>query len=256
MSKTRLIARLDVKAPNLIKSIHMEGLRKLGNPAEFAKKYYAEGVDEIIYMDAVASLYQRNSLADIVTVTTEDVFVPITVGGGIRSVADVETIMRCGADKVALNTAAIHNPPLITEIARRFGAQCVVLSVEAKQHGPGQWEVYVDNGRQHTGREVVEWVRQAVDLGAGEILVTSVDREGTRRGFDVPLIRAVADAVPVPVIASGGMGNPAHLTEVVRNGGASAVAMADILHYNRATLHDIRAAAAADGLDIRQPEDA
>ncbi len=252
--RVRLIARLDVKAPNLIKGIHLEGLRKIGDPAEFALKYYEQGIDEILYMDIVASLYQRNSLGDIVTATTENVFIPITVGGGIRSLADVEKMMRCGADKVALNTAVVRRPELITEIASRFGSQCMVLSIEAKQSGPGpgRWEVYVDNGREHTGFDVVDWARRAVDLGAGEVLVTSVDREGTRKGFDVALTRAVADAVPVPVIASGGMGSAGHLSEVVRAGHADAVAMADILHYNRIGLPEIRTAAAGDGIGVRR----
>jgi cyclase len=251
MKTIRLIARLDVKAPNLIKGIHLEGLRKIGDPAQFALKYYEQGIDEIIYMDIVASLYQRNSLGNIVTDTTENVFIPITVGGGIRSLADVEKMMRCGADKVALNTSVVQRPELITEIANRFGSQCMVLSIEAKQSGPGCWEAYVDNGREHTGLEVVEWAKQAVDLGAGEVLVTSVDREGTRKGFDVVLTRAVADAVPVPVIASGGMGATEHLSEVVLEGHANAVAMADILHYGRTGLDEIRASAANDGISVR-----
>lgn len=252
MPFTRLIARLDIKAPNLIKGIHLEGLRKVGNPSEFSLKYYKAGIDEIIYMDIVASLYGRNSLSEIVTVTTENVFIPITVGGGIRSVRDVETMMRCGADKVAVNTAATRNPALIKEIANQFGSQCMVLSIEAKQSSPGRWEAYTDNGREHTGLDVVEWAKQAVGLGAGEILLTSVDREGTRQGFDVALTRAVSDAVPVPVIASGGMGNPKHLIEVVTNGRADAVAMADILHYQRMPFADMRSAVAAGGIRLRQ----
>lgn len=252
MSSTRLIARLDVKAPNLIKGIHLEGLRKVGNPSEYALKYYKAGIDEIIYMDIVASLYGRNSLSDVVTVTTENVFIPITVGGGIRSVKDVETMMRCGADKVAVNTAATRNPELIREIANQFGSQCMVLSIEAKQSSAGRWEVYTDNGREHTGLDVVEWAKQAVTLGAGEVLLTSIDREGTRRGFDVALTRAVSDVVPVPVIASGGMGEPRHLVEVVADGHADAVAMADILHYGRMPFSEIRSAAASSGIRVRQ----
>src|SRR5262245_60549349 len=182
MPTPRLIARLDIKAPWLIKGIHLEGLRKIGDPAEHARRYYQMGIDEIVYMDIVASLYDRNSLHDIVRLTTEDVFIPITVGGGIRSVKDVETMMRCGADKVAVNTAVVRRPELITEIANQFGSQCVVLSIEAKQIAPDRWEAYTDNGREHTRLDVVEWARRAVDLGAGEILLTSVDREGTRKG--------------------------------------------------------------------------
>jgi cyclase len=204
-------------------------------------------------MDIVASLYDRNSLGDIVRRTSEHIFIPITVGGGIRSLNDVETMMRCGADKVAVNTAVVKRPTLISDIANTFGSQCMVLSVEAKQVGPGRWEAYTDNGREKTGLDVVDWTRKAVGLGAGEILLTSVDREGSRKGFDLALVRAVSDAVPVPVIASGGMGNPGHLVEVVREGHADAVAMADILHYDRTSLADIRAAVAAAGIPVRQP---
>ncbi len=253
MTHFRLMARMDVKAPFLIKGIHLEGLRKIGNPAEYAEKYYQAGVDEIIYMDIVASLYQRNSLGDIVRQTTENVFIPITVGGGIRSIADVENLMRCGADKVALNTAVVKRPELITEIANRFGSQCMVLSIEAKRDNAGGWEAYTDNGREHTGLDVVEWARRGVDLGAGEVLLTSVDQEGTRKGYDVALTRAVADAVTVPVIASGGMGTTEHLVEVVRDGHADAAAVADVLHYNRMTLGELRDAVADAGISLRQP---
>lgn len=252
MTATRLIARLDVKAPHLIKGVHLEGLRKIGDPAEFALRYYEEGIDEIFYMDIVASLYERNSLGDLVRRTTENVFIPITVGGGIRSLADVEAMMRSGADKVAINTAAIRRPQIISDIAQTFGSQCMVISIEAKQTAPGRWEAYTDNGREKTGVDVVDWARRAVDLGAGEILVTSVDREGTRKGFDVALTRTVSDAVTVPVVASGGMGSTAHLREVIVDGHADAVAMADVLHYRRLSLAEIRAAAVADGLRVRQ----
>ncbi|WP_425405436.1 imidazole glycerol phosphate synthase subunit HisF [Hwanghaeella sp.] len=253
MSKFRLIARLDVKAPDLIKSVNLEGVRKLGDPAEFAKRYYSQGIDEILYMDVVASLYRRNSLADLVYSTTQDVFVPITVGGGIRSLQDVEAMMRSGADKVAVNTAAIQRPDLIREIARTFGSQCIVLSIEAKSIGPDRWEAYVDNGREKTGKDAIEWAREAVDLGAGEVLVTSVDREGTRKGFDIALMKAVSGAVPVPVIASGGMGKPDHLIDIHDQAAADAVAIADVLHYNRLSLDDIRQAALAGGVEVRTP---
>jgi cyclase len=254
MRKIRLIARLDVKGPNLIKGIHLEGLRVIGSPNVHALRYYQQGADELIYMDCVASLYGRNSLGDIVASAAKDVFVPMTVGGGIRSVADATYLLRSGADKVAVNTAAVANPKLIGEIARQFGSQCVVLSVEGKQVGAERWEAYTDNGREKTGLDVVAWVKQAVALGAGEILLTSVDREGTRKGFDIPMIRAVTQEVGVPVIASGGMGKPADVLDAVRNGGADAVAMAHILHYGRATIGDIRSAAAAGGVEVRAYE--
>lgn len=250
----RLIARLDIKGPNLIKGIHLEGLRVIGSPSEHALRYYLQGVDELIYMDCVASLYGRNHLGDIVSSAAKDIFVPMTVGGGIRSVDDATQILRAGADKVAVNTAAVANPQLITEIARRFGSQCMVLSIEAKQVGLERWEVYTDNGRERTGLDVIEWVKRGVALGAGEVLLTSVDREGTRKGFDSALVRAVTAEVSVPVIASGGMGKPEDLLEVVREGGADAVAMADILHYKRAEIGEIRAAAKAVGLGVRHYE--
>jgi imidazole glycerol-phosphate synthase subunit HisF len=252
MASVRLIARLDVKGSRLIKGVHLEGLRPIGSPGEHALRYYEQGADELIYMDCVASLYGRNNLSDIVQSAAVQIFIPMTVGGGIRSVEDATRLLRCGADKVAINTAAVRNPTLLTELANRYGSQCVVLSVEAKQRGPNRWEAYTDNGRETTGMDVVEWTQQAVALGAGEILLTSVDREGTRRGLDVDLIRAVTSTVSVPVVASGGVGVPEHMVDGVKEGGANAVAMADILHYKRATIGDIRVAAEAAGIEVRR----
>ena len=256
MRNTRLIARLDIKGPNLIKGVHLEGLRVIGSPNEYALRYYQQGADELIYMDCVASLYGRNNLSDIVKSAVKDIFVPMTVGGGIRSVEDATHILRSGADKVAVNTAAVANPQLISDIARRFGSQCMVLSVEAKQVGSERWEAYTDNGREHTGLDVIEWVKRGVALGAGEILLTSVDREGTRKGFDIALVRAVTQEVAVPVIASGGMGKPEDLVNVVRKGEADAVAMADMLHYQQATIGDIRRFAESEGIEVRHYESA
>lgn len=253
MASIRLIARLDIKGPNLIKGVHLEGLRVIGDPREHARRYYLDGADELVCMDAVASLYRRNGLHEVVAATARDVFVPLTVGGGIRSLSDVEALLRAGADKVAINTAAVERPDLIGEVARRFGSQCMVAQIDAKARGPGRWEAYVDGGREKTGLDAVAWARRATDLGAGEILLTSVDREGTRRGFDLDLIRAVTGAVRVPVIASGGMGSPDHLVRAVREASADAVAMADILHYRRATLAELREHARAAGLDVRVP---
>lgn len=252
MKNVRLIARLDIKGSNLIKSINLEGLRVIGEPNEYALLYYLQGADELIYMDCVASLYGRNHLVEIITAAAKNIFVPMTVGGGISSVDDVTKILRAGADKVAVNTAVVANPQLITDIARRFGSQCMVLSIEAKQVGVDQWEAYTDNGRERTGLDVVEWVKRGVALGAGEVLLTSVDREGTRKGFDVALVRAVASEVSVPVIASGGMGIPNDLLAAVNEGGANAVAMADILHYKRATIGNIRNIAKNAGLGVRR----
>lgn len=252
MSSIRLIPRLDIKGPNLIKGIHMEGLRVIGDPQSFARRYYEQGADELLYVDVVASLYGRNSLHEIVSRAARDVFVPLTVTGGLRSVDDVREILRAGADKVGVNTAAIKRPQLITELSRKFGSQCVVLSIEAKSQGPNRWEAYTDNGRERTGLDVVEWAKQGVELGAGEILITSVDQEGTREGFDIDLVRAVSTAVPVPVIASGGMGTANDLLEAVMDGAADAVAMADVLHYGRMTIGEIRAAAQNAGLSVRE----
>lgn len=247
---TRLIARLDIKGSNLIKGVHLEGLRVVGEPNAFARKYYEEGIDELIFMDAVASLYGRNNLGTIIEHATRDIFAPITVGGGIRTVDDASAILRSGADKVALNSAAVSNPSLITEIARKFGSQCVVLSIEAKEISPGLWEPLIDGGRERTGLNVLEWVKVGADCGAGEILLTSIDREGTRKGFDVDLITMVSGTVDVPVIASGGMGELIHLSEAT-GAGADAVAMADIIHFGRKTVSEIRISAIEQGLDVR-----
>lgn len=252
MANVRLIARLDIKGPNLIKGVHLEGLRVIGDPQQYARRYYDEGADELIYMDIVASLYGRNSLADLVRRTAHDIFVPMTVGGGIRSADDVRALLRAGADKVAINTAAVARPELISEVARRFGSQCMVLSIEAKRVAPGRWEAYTDNGRERSGRDVHAWAMEAVDRGAGEILLTSVDQEGTRKGFDLDLIRNVSDAVPIPVIASGGMGHPDHVVAVVRDAHADAAAIADVLHYKRFSMASIRQAAVEAGIPVRQ----
>ncbi len=252
MSNLRIIPRLDVKGPNLIKAIQLEGLRIIGDPQEHAIRYYEAGADELVYMDIVASLYGRNNLSDIISRAAKNVFIPITVGGGIRSVDDARHILRSGADKVAINTAAIARPALITEVAHRFGSQAMVLSIEAKQVAAGKWEAYADNGRERTGLDVLEWVKRGVELGAGEILLTAVDREGTRSGFDIDLVRTVSAAVPVPVIASGGMGSLEHFVAAAQQGSADAVAMADVLHYKRVSIVDIRAAAIAAGLPVRK----
>lgn len=250
MAAPRLIARLDIKAPNLIKGIHLEGLRVLGDPQVFAQDYYLQGADELLYIDIVASLYQRNGLAELVEKTAQNVFIPITVGGGIRSVEDVSRMLRAGADKVAVNTAAIARPELITEIAQKFGSQCMVLSIEAKRVGD-RWEAFTDNGREETGKDVVAWAKEGVDRGAGEILLTSIDREGTTKGFDCELTRAVAATVSVPVIASGGMGRSDDLVDVIRGGQADAAAIAHMLHYKKLTFHQMRAALTARGIAVR-----
>ena len=250
MNRVRLIPRLDIKGPNLIKGIQFEGLRVIGDPQAHARAYYEAGADELIYVDSVASLYGRNNLTDIVERTTENVFIPLTVAGGVRSIDDVKILLRAGADKVGVNTAAVKRPELIREIAQRFGSQCMVLSIEAKQKADGTWEAYTDNGREPSGLDVVEWARRGAELGAGEILLTSVDREGTKKGFDLALVRAVSSAVSIPVIASGGMGKAEDLEQVVRSG-ADAVAVASVLHYKQMQMQEIREGALRAGVAVR-----
>ena len=251
MRNIRLIARLDVKAPNLVKGIQFEGLRKLGDPNEFALKYYKQGVDEIYYEDIVASLYDRNSLLDIVERTTRNIFVPVTVGGGLRSVEDVAAVLRAGADKVAINTAAIKDPSIISSVARRFGSQCMVLSIQAKRQD-ANWEAYFDNGREHSGLDVIEWAKIGQKMGAGEILLTSVDQEGTAHGFDISLVKSIVNMVDIPVIASGGMGKLEDLDAVILDAGADAVAMAHVLHYKKYTVDELRNHCIRSGIPVRR----
>ena len=234
MKNIRIITRLDIKGPNLVKGIEFDGNRALGLSEEFAYLYYQEGADEMIFYDTVASLYQRNNLVNFVTAVSKHIFVPLTVAGGMRSVEDVRNILRAGADKVAINTAAITNPGLITEAARAFGSQCIIAGIEAKRKSDGTWENWVDYGREPTGVDVVEWAQRVVDLGAGEILLTSIDREGTGKGYDLELTAQVASKVPVPVIASGGAGCKDHVIDVVKKGKADAVAVAAMFHYHYA----------------------
>lgn len=251
MDTIRYVARLDIKGDRLIKGIQLEGVQVIGDPCEYAQRYYAQGMDELLLMDAVASLYGRNNLKEIITYSARNVFVPITVGGGLRSLKDVDGALKAGADKTAINTAVVARPELITEVAHVFGSQCMVLQVDAKRRQGGGWEAYVDGGREHTGLDVIEWVKRAVDLGAGEILLTSVDQEGTKLGFDVELCTAVSEAVDVPVVASGGMGAVGHLVEVVSKAHVDAVAMANILHVQNQSIADIKRIAAARGIPTR-----
>lgn len=228
----RIIPRLDIKGPNLVKGIHLEGLRVLGKPQSFARYYYEQGADELLYMDIVASLYQRNSLLDVVEQTSREIFIPLTVGGGLRSLDDIREALRAGADKVSLNTAAVRQPELVSQAARRFGSSTIVISIEAKKMPDGCYETYVDNGRERTGIDALSWAKQVASLGAGEIIITSIDREGTGMGFDLELTRCVAQSVPIPVIACGGAGTVDHVREVLSEGMADAVSMASLLHYN------------------------
>jgi imidazole glycerol-phosphate synthase subunit HisF len=256
MENLRIIARLDVKGSNLIKGVNLEGLRVIGSPKTFAQQYYQQGADELIYIDTVASLYGRNYGAEIIKETSSGIFIPMTVGGGIRSVEDAGHLLRSGADKIAVNTAAVADPKLLNRIARKFGSQCVVSSIEAKRINGSYWEAYTHYGRERTGLDVVEWAKKCVANGAGEILLTSVDQEGTRRGFDTDLLYAVSSTVNVPIIASGGMGKPEDLISAVTIGKVNAIASADMLHYNRYSLADTRAFAMNEGLGVRKFEDA
>ncbi len=227
----RIIPRLDIKGPNLVKGIHFEGLRVLGKPEVFARYYYEHGADELIYQDAVASLYGRNSLLDIVERTSKEIFIPLCVGGGLRNLEDIRRVLRAGADKVAINTAAIARPELISEAAQTFGSSTIVVSIEAIKNSDGSYEAFVDFGRQSTGEDAVQWAQRTVELGAGELLVTSINQEGTGKGYDLDLTRKIAENVSVPVIALGGAGSQEHVLQVVEEGRADAVSMASILHY-------------------------
>lgn len=230
----RVIARLDIKAPNLVKGIQLEGLRVMGDPAVFAKRYYDQGIDEIMYQDVVASLYGRNGLVEMVRHTAENVFVPLTVGGGIRSVEDIHLMIMAGADKVCINTAAVKRPLLLSEGAKRFGSQAITCAIEYIDG-----KVMTDNGREHTGLDAYDWARKAVEYGAGEILLTSIAREGGRKGYDCEMISRIAKAVGVPVVAHGGCWTAEHVGEAAK-AGADGMAVAGALHYNKLTVSDLK----------------
>lgn len=231
MKTVRIIPRLDIKGPNLVKGIHLEGLRVLGKPSDFAKYYYEQGADELMFMDVVASLYERNSLHDIILETAKSIFIPITVGGGLRSISDIKEVLRVGADKVCLNTAVIKNSNLIKEAARMFGSSTIVIAIEAIKESDGRYLAYTDNGREYTGLDVFEWVQRIDELGAGEIVVTSVDKEGTGQGFDLELVNKISNLVSIPVIAHGGAGNQDHVVEVLKDGNAGSAMISSLFHY-------------------------
>jgi cyclase len=240
MSKNiRVIPRLDIKGPNLVKGIHLEGLRVLGKPEDFARFYYEQGADELIYIDVVASLYNRNSLHEMITKTAREIFIPLTVGGGLRTIEDIRSVLRAGADKVSLNTAAIRNPDFIHTASRIFGSSTIVVTIEAIKQPDGKYLAYIDNGREHTGVEVFSWAKQVEQLGAGEILLTSVDRDGTGMGYDMDLIKTVAEVVSIPVIASGGPGRLEDIKKIVVEGSADAIAIASLLHYDVIKNHQL-----------------
>ncbi|MEX0846641.1 MAG: imidazole glycerol phosphate synthase subunit HisF [Ilumatobacteraceae bacterium] len=250
MRAARVIPCLDVTNGRVVKGVNFVDLRDAGDPVELAQKYDREGADELVFLDITASSDGRETMIDVVRRTAEQVFIPFTVGGGIRSVDDARAMLRAGADKVSVNTAAVMRPDLITEIAREFGAQCVVCAIDAKAVGAG-FEVYLHGGRTPTGIDAIDWARRAVELGAGEILLTSMDRDGTKEGFDIALTRAVSHAVTVPVIASGGVGTLEHLAHGVIEGGATGVLAASIFHFGQHTIAEAKAAMQAAGVTVR-----
>lgn len=240
MKTVRIIPRLDVKGSSLVKGIHFEGLRVLGNPNNFAKYYYDSGADEILYVDVVASLFERNSLSEIISSTAKEIFIPVTVGGGVRKLSDIHNILRSGADKISLNTAAINNPGFIKDASLKYGSSTIVISIEAIKESDGKYYAYTDNGREWTGIEVLEWAREVELLGAGEIIISSIDKEGTGEGYDIELTRMVSESVSIPVIAHGGAGNPNDILDVIVKGKADAVSVASILHYgNTSSFKDL-----------------
>lgn len=240
MNKIRIIARLDIKNEHVIKGIHLEGLRKVGNPNKMATSYYDEGIDEIIFMDAVAAYYDRNSLSNVIEEACKNVFVPLTVGGGIRSIDDIQTALNSGADKVAINTKAIQEPSFLENASKIFGSQCIVSSIDAKKIATGKWEAYVDNGREPTGIDVIEWAKKVEELGAGEIMLTSIDMEGTKKGFDIELNKVISESVSIPVISCGGAGCNSDVEKLLSASNVDAIAVASLLHYNLSTINDLK----------------
>ena len=251
MHYKRVIPCLDVDRGRVVKGVEFVDIRDAGDPVELAAHYDREGADEIVFLDITATHEKRDTIARLARSTADEVFVPFTIGGGIRSVADAQAVLDAGADKVSVNSAALERPELLNELAAVFGAQCVVLAIDAKKSDSGGWEAYLAGGRTPTGRDVVEWAREGVERGAGEILLTSMDRDGTSDGYDLPLTRAVSEAVSVPVIASGGAGELEHLAQALA-AGADAVLCASIFHYGRYTVAEAKAHLAAAGIPVRE----
>ena len=253
----RIIPCLDVDGGRVVKGVQFVDIRDAGDPVEVARRYDAEGADELTFLDITASHEQRDTMVHVVEQVAGEVFIPLTVGGGIRELADIRRMLNAGADKVAINTAAVFNPEFVREAAERFGSQCIVVAIDAKQvdggngGGSPRWEIFTHGGRKPTGIDTIEWARKMVDFGAGEILLTSMDRDGTKNGFDLPLTRAVCDAVDVPVIASGGVGNLAHLADGVLEGKADAVLAASIFHFGEYTIEQAKQSMAARGIEVR-----
>jgi imidazole glycerol-phosphate synthase subunit HisF len=251
MLKMRVIPCLDVKDGRVVKGVNFVGLRDAGDPVEQARIYDAAGADELCFLDIAASAEERDTLYDVVRRTAEQCFMPLTVGGGVRKVEDIRKLLLAGADKVSINTAAVARPEFVREAAEKFGSQCIVVAVDAKSTGPGQWGIFTHGGRRETGLDAIDWARRMADYGAGEILLTSMDRDGTKSGFDLDLTRAVADAITVPVIASGGVGSLDDLVDGIREGHATAVLAASIFHFGTHTIAEAKARLAEAGIPVR-----
>jgi len=251
MLARRIIPCLDVTAGRVVKGVNFVELRDAGDPVEIARRYDAQGADELTFLDITASSDDRDLILSVIEAVASEVFIPLTVGGGVRRVEDVRRLLNAGADKISVNTAALQDPDLINAAAGRYGSQCIVVAIDAREDAPGRWQVYTHGGRRGTGRDAVQWAIEAASRGAGEILLTSMDRDGTRFGFDLALTRAVADAVPVPVIASGGVGTLEHLVEGVTAGAADAVLAASIFHFGDHTVGEAKALMAACGIPVR-----
>ncbi len=247
----RIIPCLDVHAGRVVKGVRFEELRDAGDPVAVAAAYEKQGADELVFLDITASSDGRKTMIEVVERTADQVFMPLTVGGGLRSVEDIRTMLHAGADKVSLNTSAVKDPELVRSASRTFGNQCIVVAIDAKRVAPGKWEVFTHGGRNSTGIDVIQWARQMRAYGAGELLLTSMDADGTQAGYDIPLTRAVCDAVDIPVIASGGAGNLDHLTDVLRDGHASAVLAASIFHFGTYTVRQAKEHLKAAGLPVR-----
>ena len=247
----RIIPCLDVHAGRVVKGVRFEELRDAGDPVAVAAAYEKQGADELVFLDITASSDGRKTMIDVVERTADEVFMPLTVGGGLRSVEDIRTMLHAGADKVSLNTSAVKDPELVRTASKAFGNQCIVVAIDAKRVAPGKWEVFTHGGRNSTGIDVIQWARQMREYGAGELLLTSMDADGTQAGYDIPLTRAVCDAVDIPVIASGGAGNLNHLTDVLRDGHASAVLAASIFHFGTYTVRQAKEHLKSAGLPVR-----
>ena len=254
MLTKRIIPCLDVTAGRVVKGVNFVELRDAGDPVEIARRYDEQGADELTFLDITASSDQRDIILHVIEAVADQVFIPLTVGGGVRSVEDVRRLLNAGADKISINTAALQEPRLVADASARYGAQCIVVAIDAKRAGDGRWEVYTHGGRKTTGRDAVEWAVEVERLGAGEILLTSMDRDGTRQGFDLELTRAVSDAVGIPVIASGGVGTLQHLADGVTLGRADAVLAASIFHFGEFTVREAKAFMAQQGIPVRLDE--